>query len=79
MEPFREKIVLATKLHFHGAAPKDGKELEVEVMRHLEQSLHNLRSEYVDLYDLHRVNEDVPLEDVAGVMGKLIHKGIIQA
>lgn len=78
MEPFREEIALATKLHFHGAAPKDGKELEMEVRRHLEQSLHNLRSDYVDLYYLHRVNEDVPLEDTAGVMGKLILEGIIR-
>jgi len=79
VEPFRKEIVLATKLHFRGAAPKDGKELEVEVRRHLEQSLHNLRSDYVDLYYLHRVNEDVPLEDIAGVMGKLIQQGIIRA
>lgn len=79
VEPFRKEIVLATKLHFHGAAPRDGKELGVEVRRHLEQSLHNLRSDDGDLYDLHRVNEDVPLEDVAGVMGKLIQEGIIQA
>lgn len=47
--------------------------------RHLEQSLHNLRSDYVDLYYLHQVNEDVPLEDIAGVMGKLIQEGIIRA
>lgn len=60
VEPFRKEIVLATKLHFHGTAPKDGKELELKVRRHLEQSLHNLRSDDVDLYDLHRVNEDVP-------------------
>lgn len=38
-----------------------------------------LVGEAVDLYYLHRVNEDVPLEEVAGVMGNLIQEGIIRA
>lgn len=77
VEPFRKEIVLATKLHFRGTVPKGDKELKLEVCRHLEKSLHNLRSDYVDLYYLHRVNEDVSLEEVAEVMGKLIREGII--
>ena len=79
VEPFRKEIVLATKLHFRDFVPKDGEALEKEVRRHLEQSLRNLRSDYVDLYYLHRVSEEVPLEEVAGVMGKLIQEGIIRA
>lgn len=79
VEPFRKEIVLATKLHFRGSVPKDGKALEQEVRRHLEQSLRNLRSDYVDLYYLHRVNEEIHLEEVAGVMGKFIQEGIIRA
>ena len=53
--------------------------MEMEVRLHLEQPLRNLRSNYVDLYYLYRVNEDVPLEEVAGMMGKLIQEGTVRA
>lgn len=79
VEPFRNKIILATKLHFRGEIPQNGAALEAEVRQHLVQSLQNLRSDYVDLYYLHRVNEEVPLPEVAAVMGKLIQEGTIRA
>lgn len=79
VEPFRKKVILATKLHFHGEIPQNDAELEAEVRRHLQKSLQNLRSDYVDLYYLHRVNEDVLLSEVAAVMGKLIQEGTIRA
>ncbi len=37
----------------------------------------NLRTDYVDLYYLHRYNEDIGMEPVAEVMGKLIQQGLI--
>lgn len=79
VEPFRSQIILATKLHFHGEIPPNGAGLETVVRQHLGKSLRNLRSDYVDLYYLHRVNEDVPLQEVAAVMGKLIQEGTIRA
>ncbi len=45
---------------------------------HLLKSLKRLRTEYVDLYYLHRITELVPVEDVASVMGKLIDEGLIK-
>ena len=41
-------------------------------------SLSNLRTDYIDLYYLHRINEMVRLEDVATVMGRLIQEGLIR-
>lgn len=79
VEPFRKQVILATKLHFHGETPQNGTGLETVVRQHLEKSLRNLRSDYVDLYYLHRVNENAPLQEVAVVMGKLIQEGIIRA
>lgn len=38
----------------------------------------NLRTDYIDLYYLHRVNEDIPVENVAEVMGRLIAEGLIR-
>lgn len=48
------------------------------VFRHLQQSLKNLRTDYIDLYYLHRINENIPVEDVAKVMGQLIQEGYIK-
>ncbi len=42
-------------------------------------SFKKLRTDYADLYYLHRINELIPVEDVAGVMGQLIDEGIIKA
>lgn len=79
VQPFRDKVILATKFHFRKETPKGSQAVEQIIRRHLEQSLQNLRTGYVDLYYLHRVNEEVSLEDVAQVMGKLIESGMIRA
>ncbi len=76
LEPFRKDVVLATKLHIHDDeldAP-----LYDTIRRHLEASMKNLRTDYIDLYYLHRVNPAVPVEDVAQVMGRLINEGLIR-
>lgn len=78
LEPFRKNIVLATKLHI--AETELGNRTLYEIMRgHLESSMSRLRTDYIDLYYLHRVNEKVPVEDVAEVMGKFIQSGLIRA
>lgn len=77
LEPFRKDVVLATKLHIHPEEVQRGSVYET-VKRHLEQSMRNLRTDYIDLYYLHRVNEGVALEDVAGAMGRLIGEGLIR-
>lgn len=78
VEPFRKQIVLATKFHL----PEDetvGSDTLYDVIRHhLDISMKNLRTDYVDLYYLHRVNELVPIEDIAEVMGKFIQSGLIR-
>ncbi len=78
VEPFRDKVVLATKLHIHDEELTEGYDLYKLIKGHLTRSLKRLRTDYVDLYYLHRVNENVPLEDVAAVMGRLIKEGLIK-
>ncbi|MCD8380947.1 MAG: aldo/keto reductase [Lachnospiraceae bacterium] len=78
VEAFRKQIVLATKFHLPKARTSGGKGLEQEIRCHLEASMKNLRTDYVDLYYLHRVNELVPVEEVAEVMGKLVKDGLIR-
>lgn len=76
--PFRNKIVLATKLHISDDELNKEESLYEIMYRHLKQSIKNLKTNYIDLYYLHRINENVPIEDVAIVMKKFIVKGLIK-
>ena len=72
----REDVVLATKL-FIGTG--EARRSAYDALRkHLEASLKRLQTDYVDLYYLHRVNPDVPVERVAEGMGRLIDEGLIR-
>lgn len=46
--------------------------------KHLEESMHNLRTDYVDLYYMHRTHDEISIEDMADVMGRLINDGLIR-
>ncbi len=77
IEPFRDKVVLATKFHISDEEYKnDG--LENIIRNHLKKSMEKLRTDYVDLYYLHRTNNNIPTEDIAVVMGKLIDEKLIR-
>lgn len=78
VEEFRKDIVLATKFHFHEEELEKGDSVYSVIRKHLENSMKNLRTDYIDLYYLHRVNTLVPVEDVADAMGKLISEGLIR-
>lgn len=78
VEPFRNEVVLATKLHIHDEEVTEDMNLYDLIKGHLLNSLKRLRTDYVDLYYLHRITELVPVEDVASVMGKLIDEGLIK-
>lgn len=78
VEPFRKEIVLATKFHIDGKEVSGSGKLYAEIRRHLEASMERLKTDYIDLYYLHRVNELVAVEEVAEVMGSLIQQGLIR-
>ena len=70
--------MLATKLHIHDEEVTPDMDLYHLIKSHLLKSLKRLRTNYVDLYYLHRVTDLVPVEDVAIAMGKLIDEGLIK-
>lgn len=74
IKPFRDRIVLATKLHLNSA---EG-DTETVIRRHLEESMKRLGTDYIDLYYQHRIEEEDKIEEVAAVMGKLIQEGKIR-
>lgn len=76
LEGVRKNVVLASKLF---VSPEEYQtDLEGAIRSHLAKTLQNLRTDYLDLYYLHRVHTEVPLEAVAEVMGKLISDGLIR-
>lgn len=75
LKPIRSRVVLATKLHI---ARRNDESAETVIRAHLEASLKRLQTDYVDLYYQHRVNKDIPVEEVAECMGKLIREGKIR-
>lgn len=89
LRPYRNKVVIATKfgIHFDINSKQVNKLLvpdsRPEVIRaSAESSLKRLGTDHLDLYYQHRVDPDVPIEEVAGVMqelmkeGKIIHWGL---
>lgn len=74
VEPFREDAVVATK--FGMISEEGGLNSRPEHIRKtVEQSLRRLRTDYVDLLYQHRVDPNVPIEDVAGTVAELISEG----
>lgn len=81
LQPIRDKIVVATKFGFELPSP-DGQQLlnsKPEYVRQsVEASLKRLRTDVIDLLYQHRVDPDVPIEDVAGVVRDLIVEGKVR-
>lgn len=78
VKDFRKDIVLATKLHLHNDEVLRGRTLYEAVKSHLIRSMERLDVDMVDLYYLHLTRPDVPVEEVADVMGRLIADGMIR-
>ena len=81
LAPFRDQVVIATKFGFAGA--DDGAQQGLDsrpasIRRATEGSLRRLRTGTIDLYYQHRVDPDVPIEDVAGTVKELIAEGKVR-
>src|SRR5438067_3810557 len=81
LAPFREQVVIATKFGFK-LGPK-GEQMGVDSRpEHIKQvadaSLKRLKVETIDLFYQHRVDPDVPIEDVAGAVKELIQEGKVK-
>jgi aryl-alcohol dehydrogenase-like predicted oxidoreductase len=81
LAPVRERVVIATKFGFNiGADGKyDGMDSRPEHIRAVaEASLKRLRTDVIDLFYQHRVDPNVPIEDVAGTVKDLIAEGKVK-
>src|SRR5918911_4245020 len=76
LAPFRERVVIATKFGFDLSTQPHGlNSRPAHIRRAVEGSLGRLRVETIDLLYQHRVDPDVPIEDVAGAGEELIGGG----
>lgn len=77
--PFRDKVVIATKFGFKNGNPAEGLDSRPERIRQVvEQSLKRMNTDYIDLFYQHRVDPNVPIEEVAGAVKDLIAEGKVK-
>jgi len=79
LAPVRDKVVIATKFGFKGGKVEAGMDSRPENIRAMtEASLQRLRTDRIDLLYQHRVDPNVPIEDVAGAVKELIAQGKVK-
>ncbi len=79
LAPFRGQVVIATKFGFKDGKPAEGLDSRPERIREVaEASLERLGVEAIDLFYQHRVDPEVPIEDVAGTVQQLIQQGKVK-
>ena len=81
LAPFREQVVIATKFgfKFNPKGEQIGLESRPEHIKEVaDASLKRLRTDVIDLFYQHRVDPNVPIEDVAGAVKDLIHEGKVK-
>ncbi|MGA7460552.1 MAG: aldo/keto reductase [Candidatus Korobacteraceae bacterium] len=81
LAPFRKDVVIATKFAFKFDA--SGKQVGLDsrpehIKQVAEASLKRLKTDVIDLFYQHRVDPEVPIEDVAGAVKELIHEGKVK-
>src|SRR5580692_10278130 len=82
LAPYRDQVVIATKFGFR-IDPASGKfsgtdSRPVRIRQVAEESLKRLRTDAIDLFYQHRVDPEVPMEDVAGTVRDLIQEGKVK-
>jgi aryl-alcohol dehydrogenase-like predicted oxidoreductase len=82
LAPFRNKVAIATKFGFKIDGTNGLDSRPERIRKVVEESLKRLKTDHIDLYYQHRVDPNVPIEDVAGTVkdlikaGKVLHFGL---
>jgi aryl-alcohol dehydrogenase-like predicted oxidoreductase len=80
LEPVRDQVVIATKFGFdlETGTPTGLDSRPETIRRSVERSLERLRTDTIDLLYQHRIDPNVPIEDVAGTVKELIEEGKVK-
>lgn len=77
--PIRDEVVIATKFGFASASPRAGLDSRPAHIREVaEAALLRLKTDHIDLLYQHRVDPQVPIEEVAGAVKDLIREGKVK-
>ena len=79
----RDEVTLATKMGIEGIAPEGAVRFRLDaspdsVRRRCDESLERLGTDRIDLYYLHRVDPETPIEETIGAMGELVQAGKVR-
>lgn len=79
LAPYRHQVVIATKFGFKDGDAKKGMDSRPENIRAVaEACLKRLKTDYIDLFYQHRIDPNVPIEEVAGAVKDLIAQGKVR-
>jgi len=79
LAPIRSQVVIATKFGFKDGKPSTGMDSRPEHIREVAvASLKRLKTDRIDLFYQHRVDPEVPIEEVAGTVKELIREGKVK-
>jgi aryl-alcohol dehydrogenase-like predicted oxidoreductase len=77
--PIRDQVIIATKFGFKDGLPLSGLDSRPERIRQVaDESLARLKTDHIDLLYQHRVDPNVPIEDVAATVKELIREGKVK-
>jgi aryl-alcohol dehydrogenase-like predicted oxidoreductase len=75
----RDEAVISTKVHYPtGPGPNDKGNSRLHIMRACEDSLRRLKTDYIDLYQLHRPSPDVPIDETLSALTDLVRQGKVR-
>ncbi|MGA8541364.1 MAG: aldo/keto reductase [Terriglobales bacterium] len=75
----RQQVILATKAYYStGPGPNDQGNSRLHLIRACEDSLTRLKTDHIDLYQLHRPSFDVPVDETLGALTDLVRQGKVR-
>ena len=75
----RNDVIIATKVHFpSGPGPNDFGNSRHHIIRSCEESLRRLKSNHIDLLQLHRPSFDIPIDETLGALTDLVRQGKVR-
>ena len=74
-----DKVVLATKVHFKvGDGPNDEGNSRLHILKACDDSLRRLQTDHIDLYQIHRPNLEIPVDETLGALTDLVRAGKVR-
>jgi aryl-alcohol dehydrogenase-like predicted oxidoreductase len=75
----RDKVILGTKVHGQvGDGPNDEGNSRLHIIKACEDSLHRLGTDYIDLYQIHRPNPEIPVDETLRALTDLVQAGKVR-